>query len=77
LLSETVARRQPHPAKVHLFLAGRTMAEFSAYHGCSANWTYQVLNGRASAPESFRHDMAIFLGLPEEMLFPERYGVAR
>ena len=58
-------------AKSYLALRGRTAREFADFHQKSEQWVYAVFNGRASAPSSFRHDLAIFLGVPEELLFPQ------
>lgn len=69
-------RTRPHPAKLRILAEGYNVIDFARFHGCSRDWAYRVLRGEAPAPERFRRDLEAFLGIPEELLFPE-YQEAR
>jgi transcriptional regulator with XRE-family HTH domain len=64
-------RGRPHPARLRLFAEGYTLQEFAEFHGCSVYWVSRVLQGKVPAPARFRADLARFLAVPEELLFPE------
>lgn len=66
----TSAPRRPSPAKLQLVAAGRRIKDFAEFHGTSADWVGRVLNGEEPPPARFRSDLARFLALPEELLFP-------
>ena len=58
------------PAKVHLWMAGKTISGFASFHGVSEGWAWQVINGKARAPARFRQALSEYVGLPEWVLFP-------
>ena len=63
-----------HPlleAKVHFVLKGKSYVDFARFHRTSENWVSQVMSGRVSAPKRFRSDLAAFLQIPEQVLFPQ------
>lgn len=70
------SRARLHPAKLRLLAEGYNVIDFARYHGCSPDWAYRVLRSEAPAPERFRRDLEVFLGVPQELLFPE-YQEAR
>lgn len=69
-------RRLPSQAKLQLYAAGWTVADFARYYRKSDSWCYRVLNGVRPAPTNFKFALSDFLQEPVEYLFAdeERHG---
>lgn len=63
------SRRLPSQAKLQLYAAGWTVADFARYYRKSDSWCYRVLNGVRPAPSDFKIALSDFLQEPVDYLF--------